>query len=117
MMGELLQRLQDPTRSGVYRAPNRDAIADALRGSKLLLASIAFDHKDRLLKNIAPPGGSGTTTSRSTATSSSRNWQSRSWKCGRGPSRWEPGITCMQPFSTVAGSSAIHVPITSSSGW
>jgi RNAse (barnase) inhibitor barstar len=52
-MSKLLQRLQDPSRSGVYRAPNRDAIADALRGSKLVLASIPFDGKEKLLTNIA----------------------------------------------------------------
>lgn len=52
-MSKLLQRLQDPSRSGVYRASHRDAIADALRGSKLFLVSIPFDEKEKLLRNIA----------------------------------------------------------------
>lgn len=52
-MSKLLQRLQDPSRSGVYRISGMTEIADALRGSKLLLAKIPFAEKERLLKNIA----------------------------------------------------------------
>ncbi len=61
MSGKLLRRLQDPKRSGVYRASRADELVDALRGSELLVARIAFGGKKRLLENIAaalafPPG-------------------------------------------------------------
>ena len=52
-MGKLLQRLQDPSRSGVYRVAQPDEVADALRGSKLLVAQIPFAPKETLLKTIA----------------------------------------------------------------
>jgi hypothetical protein len=52
-MGKLLQRLQDASRSGVYRAPRDDEVVDAVRGSGLFLATIRFAEKERLLKNLA----------------------------------------------------------------
>lgn len=52
-MGKLIQRLKDASRSGVYRAPRGDEIADAVRGSGVLLARVAFADKEKLLKNIA----------------------------------------------------------------
>jgi hypothetical protein len=55
MMSKLLQRLQDPARSGVYRATGVDAIADAVRGSKLNFARVALQGitgKPALLRNI-----------------------------------------------------------------
>ena len=39
-MGKLLQRLQDPKRSGVYRAARRTEVDDALRGSAPAAVSI-----------------------------------------------------------------------------
>jgi hypothetical protein len=53
MMGKLIDRLQDASRSGVYRAARADEITDAVRGSKLSVAKIAFAEKKTLLKNIA----------------------------------------------------------------
>jgi hypothetical protein len=52
-MGKLLERLQDASRSGVYRAARADEIVDALRGSGLAPVRIAFSDKPVLLKNIA----------------------------------------------------------------
>jgi hypothetical protein len=52
-MGKLIQRLQDASRSGVYRAPRAADIVAALRGSKLALASVRFGEKDRLLADLA----------------------------------------------------------------
>jgi hypothetical protein len=52
-MGKLIERLQDASRSGVYRAARADEIVDAARGSELLVARIVFADKERLLKNIA----------------------------------------------------------------
>ena len=52
-MGKLLQRLKDASRSGVSRAPRSDEIADAVDGSGVFLARIAFADKEKLLKNIA----------------------------------------------------------------
>ena len=54
-MSKLLERLQDPARSGVYRATRVDAIADAVRGSKLNFARIALEGiraKPALLRSI-----------------------------------------------------------------
>jgi hypothetical protein len=34
-VSKLLERLLDPTRSGVYRVAREDDVADALRGSSL----------------------------------------------------------------------------------
>jgi hypothetical protein len=53
MTGKLIQRLQDPSRSGVYRVARTDEVADATRGSKLLVVKIGFGDKEKLLKNIA----------------------------------------------------------------
>lgn len=53
MTGKLLQRLQDPSRSGVYRSTRVDEIVDAVKDSRLQVARIAFADKTRLLKNIA----------------------------------------------------------------
>jgi Barstar (barnase inhibitor) len=52
-MGKLLDRLQDASRSGVYRSTRADAIVEAVRASDLVLAHIPFAEKERLLKNIA----------------------------------------------------------------
>ncbi len=55
-MSKLRERLQDPTRSGVYRAGSADAIEDALRGSRLQLTRISLASardKDELLRRIA----------------------------------------------------------------
>jgi hypothetical protein len=52
-MGKLIQRLQDASRSGVYRTARADEVVDAVRGSKLRLAKIPYAEKQRLLKNIA----------------------------------------------------------------
>ena len=53
MMGKLIDRLQDASRSGVYRAPRADEVVDATRGSKLVVVPIAFADKDALLRNVA----------------------------------------------------------------
>lgn len=52
-MGKLIQRLQDASRSGVYRAPRAGDITEALRGSKLAVAMIRFGEKDVLLSSVA----------------------------------------------------------------
>lgn len=52
-MSKLLQRLQDPSRSGVYRATRVDEIADAVKDSKPLLVRIPYADKPQLLKNMA----------------------------------------------------------------
>jgi hypothetical protein len=52
-MGKLIDRLQDASRSGAYRAARADEIVDAAKGSKLSIVRIAFAPKDALLKNIA----------------------------------------------------------------
>ncbi len=53
MSGKLIQRLQDPSRSGVYRVSRVDEVADALKGSNLSLARVPFADKAQLLKNMA----------------------------------------------------------------
>jgi RNAse (barnase) inhibitor barstar len=55
-MAKLLQRLQDPARSGVYRASRADPVADAVRGSKLSFAVVSLagvTEKSALLRTIA----------------------------------------------------------------
>ena len=52
-MGKLIQRLQDASRSGVYRVAGSEEIMDAVRGSNLFLARIPFGLKEKLLQNIA----------------------------------------------------------------
>lgn len=52
-MGKLIERLQDASRSGVYRAARADEIVDAMRGGNLALARIRYADKAVLLKNIA----------------------------------------------------------------
>lgn len=52
-MGKLLERLQDPSRSGVYRVARADEVLDALHGSELSAARFRFAEKSLLLKNIA----------------------------------------------------------------
>lgn len=42
MTSKLLQRLQDPVKSGTYRATDAQPIADAVRGSPLDLACLSF---------------------------------------------------------------------------
>lgn len=51
-MGKLLERLRDPSRSGVYRASRTDVIADAVRGSALDVAEINLA-KEHLFKAFA----------------------------------------------------------------
>jgi hypothetical protein len=52
-MSKLIDRLQDASRSGVYRAARTDEIVDAASGSGLSVVRIAFADKDTLLKNLA----------------------------------------------------------------
>ena len=52
-MGELIQRLQDASRSGVYRVPRADEVREAAAGSNLSLVKIRFQEKDKLLRGIA----------------------------------------------------------------
>lgn len=55
-MAKLIQRLQDPAKSGVYRASGASEIADAVRGSALDLAKIplqAMTEKNGVLRSIA----------------------------------------------------------------
>jgi hypothetical protein len=52
-MGKLLDRLQDASRSGVYRAVRADEIVDAVSGSSFAVARIAFADKEALLRKIA----------------------------------------------------------------
>ena len=53
MSGKLIQRLQDPSRSGVYRVPRMDEVEDAVQGSKVALVRVAFADKAALLHNMA----------------------------------------------------------------
>jgi hypothetical protein len=53
MTGKLIQRLQDPTRSGVYRVSRADEVMDAVKGSSLSPVRVAFSDKVQLLKNLA----------------------------------------------------------------
>ena len=53
MSGKLIQRLQDPSRSGVYRVSRVTEVEDALKGSNLSLVRVPFADKAQLLKNIA----------------------------------------------------------------
>jgi RNAse (barnase) inhibitor barstar len=52
-MGKLLERLKDPTRSGVYRVAGTVEVLDATKDSKLLLARISHAEKSQLMENIA----------------------------------------------------------------
>ena len=55
-MGKLLQRLQDPARSGVYRVARPDEVLDATRGGRPLLTRISLAgvlKKDELLARLA----------------------------------------------------------------
>ena len=52
-MGKLLARLQDASRSGVYRVARADEVVDAVSGSGLSFAKIEFADKMKLLNNIA----------------------------------------------------------------
>lgn len=53
MSGKLIQRLRDPSRSGVYRVSRMDEVEDAVRGSDLALMRVAFADKAALLDNMA----------------------------------------------------------------
>ena len=53
MTSKLLQRLRDPSRSGVYRVSRAEDILDAVKGSEVSLARLAFADKARLLQNMA----------------------------------------------------------------
>jgi hypothetical protein len=52
-MGKLLQQLQDPKRSGVYRTARIDEIAEAVKGTSLGLVEIVVGGKAALLESIA----------------------------------------------------------------
>ena len=52
-MSKLLQRLQDPARSGVYRARRSDEIVDATRGSALNVTRIVLPDGASPLPSIA----------------------------------------------------------------
>ena len=55
-MGQLIDRLNDPARSGVYRAPRADPVFSATRGSDLQVARIPLQEvrdKQALLAAIA----------------------------------------------------------------
>ena len=52
-MSKLLQRLQDPKRSGVYRARRIDEILDATKGSSLDVVKIIFSEKHSSIHAIA----------------------------------------------------------------
>ena len=53
-MGELIQRLQDASRSGVYRASRADEIIEAAAASGIQVARIPYrDKKALLMKSIA----------------------------------------------------------------
>lgn len=59
-MGKLTQRLFDPTRSGVYRAPGSAEVEDAVRGTALDLAHADLGgatDKESLLRRLAPALG------------------------------------------------------------
>ena len=53
MTGKLIQRLRDPSRSGVYRVSRADEVVDALKGSSLSPVRVKFSDKAQLLKNLA----------------------------------------------------------------
>jgi len=55
-MGKLLQRLQDPARSGVYRVERPDEVLDATRGGRPRLTRISLSSvldKNELLARLA----------------------------------------------------------------
>ena len=52
-MGKLLERLQDPVRSGVYRVMRPDEVLDAVKATGMAVAKVRFAAKEELLKNIA----------------------------------------------------------------
>jgi barstar (barnase inhibitor) len=55
-MGKLTQRLTDAACSGVYRTPQADEVRDAVRGTRLDLASVALGgaaDKEALLERLA----------------------------------------------------------------
>ena len=52
-MSKLLQRLQDPTRSGVYRARRSEEIVDATRGGNLNVTRIVLADGKNPLPSIA----------------------------------------------------------------
>ena len=53
MMGNLVERLRDASRSGVYRASRAEPIMEATRGSALSLVKITVREKEALMKDIA----------------------------------------------------------------
>ena len=52
-MGKLLERLKDPSRSGVYRVARADEVLDATKNSELLQVRISHADKSELMQNIA----------------------------------------------------------------
>ena len=73
-----------------------------LQGSPALIRSVG---RRSVVQPTVPeqnaPGPERTATMRSLATSVSQICQSRLLKWITGPSRWLPGITCMQPLSAM----------------
>jgi RNAse (barnase) inhibitor barstar len=52
-MAKLLERLQDPAKSGVYRTSRVHVLEDAVRGSRLSYARIVISAKDSLFQDMA----------------------------------------------------------------
>ena len=52
-MSKLLQRLQDPVRSGVYRVRRTDEVLEATRASGLDVVTISFTKNNTLIQAIA----------------------------------------------------------------
>ena len=52
-MSKLLQRLQDPKRSGVYRVRRVDEVLEATKGSRLNVARIDFSKQSSLIRSVA----------------------------------------------------------------
>ena len=53
MTGKLIQRLQDASRSGVYRVSGTEELVDAVKGSSVSPVRVKFADKVQLLKNLA----------------------------------------------------------------
>ena len=65
-MSKLLERLKDPSRSGVYRTSRADPLEDAVRGSRLNFARLSLagaqtkeDLLDRIARALSFPDGFG----------------------------------------------------------
>lgn len=53
MMGDLMQHLEDASRSGVYRLAREDEITTAVPQRRISVARIGYGEKSLLMKNIA----------------------------------------------------------------